>query len=147
MRELFLNLDRFRNPFIIHKLSDIALNTVSKFKVRVLPSLLKYVANTQKLPVHLSFSLACLIQFYKGDWNGKALPIKDNAEIVSFFNTLWKTNDLPKIVNSTLENTDFWDCNLLDIKGLAEAVLLALTEIEANGIEIGFKNFKMKFNS
>ncbi|MVO08273.1 tagaturonate reductase [Flavobacterium sp. TP390] len=140
-------MDRFRNPFIIHKLSDIALNTVSKFKVRVLPSLLTYVTNTQELPLHLTFSLACLIQFYKGDWNGKALPINDNAEIISFFNKLWKTNDLPKIVNSTLENKDFWECNLLEVKGLAEAVVTALSEIETNGIDIGFENFKMKFNS
>jgi tagaturonate reductase len=35
--------DRFRNPFLKHLLSSIALNSVSKFKVRVLPSFLKYV--------------------------------------------------------------------------------------------------------
>ena len=69
------------------------------------------------------------------------MPINDSAEIISFFSTLWETNDLPKIVNSTLENKDFWECNLLEVKGLAEAVVTALIEIETNGIEIGFENY------
>ncbi len=42
--------DRFRNPFIKHLLSSIALNSISKFKVRVLPSLLAYVSLHQNIP-------------------------------------------------------------------------------------------------
>ena len=34
--------ERFLNPHIDHKLQDIALNTIGKFKVRVLPTLLSY---------------------------------------------------------------------------------------------------------
>ena len=33
--------ERFANPYIKHYLSSIALNSVSKFKVRVLPSITK----------------------------------------------------------------------------------------------------------
>ncbi|WP_449398360.1 mannitol dehydrogenase family protein [Chryseobacterium wanjuense] len=39
--------DRFRNPFIKHYQASIALYFVSKFKVRILPSLLKYVEINQ----------------------------------------------------------------------------------------------------
>ena len=140
-------MDRFRNPFIIHKLSDIALNTVSKFKVRVLPSLLQYVEKNNSLPVHLTYSLACLIQFYKGTWNNEALPINDSTDIVAFFKEAWSSNDLNNITKTTLENTEFWEKDLTKIAGLSEAVVLALTEIDANGIEEGFMNFKNKFNS
>ena len=140
-------MDRFRNPFIIHKLSDIALNTVSKFKVRVLPSLLQYVEKNNSLPVHLVYSLACLIQFYKGTWNNTALPINDSADIVAFFKEEWSSNDLNRVTKATLENTEFWEKDLTKIVGLSEAVVLALTEIDANGIEKGFMNFKNKFNS
>lgn len=66
--------DRFRNPFIKHHLASIALYFVSKFKVRVLPSLLTYVENNGKLPVNLTFSLASLIRFYQGSFGEKALP-------------------------------------------------------------------------
>lgn len=140
-------MDRFRNPFIIHKLSDIALNTVSKFKVRVLPSLLQYVEKNNSLPVHLTYSLACLIQFYKGTWKNEALPINDSADIVAFFKEAWSSNDLNRVTKATLENTEFWEKDLTKIAGLSEAVVLALNEIDANGIEEGFMNFKNKFNS
>ena len=140
-------MDRFRNPFIIHKLADIALNTVSKFKVRVLPSLLQYVEKNKSLPVHLTYSLACLIQFYKGTWNNAALPINDNVDIVTFFKEAWNSNDLNKITKVILENIEFWEKDLTKIAGLSEAVVLALTEINANGIEKGYVNFKNKFNS
>ena len=140
-------MDRFRNPFIIHKLSDIALNSVSKFKVRVLPSLLQYVENNKQLPVHLTYSLACLTQFYKGSWKNEVLPINDNAEIVSFFKEIWRSNNFSKITNKVLGNIEFWEQDLTQIKGLSEAIILALNEIDTNGIEKGFLNFKNKFNS
>lgn len=60
-------LTRFRNPYIKHYLSSIALNSVSKFKVRVLPSILTYRERFGKLPEHLSFAFACLIRFYQTD--------------------------------------------------------------------------------
>lgn len=138
-------LDRFRNPFIKHQLSDIALNSISKFKVRVLPSLLKYVELNQKLPVYLTFSLACTIRFYQGEWNGKLLPIKDNQEIVDTFKEAWSSNDSEKVTKEILANTEFWDQDLNQIKGLTEAIISALNEIELNGIEKGFENFKRQF--
>lgn len=134
-------LDRFRNPFIKHQLSDIALNSISKFKVRVLPSLLEYQSAHHKLPTHLTFAFACLIRFYKGTWKGKALPIKDSEDIVAFFNGIWKQDDYHQIAKSVLENTSFWDDDLNKVAGLTEAIAMALKEIEANGVEKAFENF------
>lgn len=59
--------DRFKNPFIKHKLRSIALNSVSKFSVRVLPTLLEYKNKFGEAPVGLTLSLAFLIYFYKND--------------------------------------------------------------------------------
>lgn len=58
-------LRRFANPYIKHYLSSIALNSVSKFKVRVLPSLLEYIHRTGKTPPTLVCALGALIRFYK----------------------------------------------------------------------------------
>lgn len=60
--------ERFNNPYIRHLCASISLNSVSKFKVRVLPSLLEYIKRTGELPDKLLFSFAKLIDFYK---NGK----------------------------------------------------------------------------
>jgi len=133
--------DRFRNPFLKHQLSSIALNSVAKFKVRVLPSLLQYVADKKELPTNLTFALAALIRFYQGEFNGKTLPVMDDAPVLDRFKAIWSTNDLGEVVKATLSETSFWDQDLTQIPGLAEAVTKALKEIDANGIEQGYKNF------
>ncbi|MFH6942924.1 tagaturonate reductase [Flavobacterium sp. FlaQc-50] len=140
-------LDRFRNPFIKHLLSSIALNSISKFKVRVLPSLTEYVAIHKKLPVHLTYAFACLIRFYKGTWNGQNLPINDSEDIITFFNEVWKSNDYNEIATLTLQNKSFWDEDLTTIPTLTETIAEALKEIDENGIEQGFTNFKKQINS
>lgn len=58
-------MERFRNPYIRHMCQSIALNSVSKFKVRVLPSILSYERKLGEAPKNLLFSLAKLIEFYK----------------------------------------------------------------------------------
>ena len=68
--------DRFRNPFIHHKWSAISLNSVSKFSVRVLPTILEYKEKTGAYPSCLTLSLALLIYYYK---NGNP---NDNPEII-----------------------------------------------------------------
>lgn len=137
-------MDRFKNPFIKHALADIALNSISKFKVRVLPSLLGYYNAKKELPTSLTFSLACLIQFYKGTWNNEALPVKDTPELVEAFQKAWELKDLNSVVASVLANTEFWGEDLTKVDGLSQALVLALNEIETNGVEQGFINFSQK---
>lgn len=133
--------DRFRNPFIKHLLSSIALNTVSKFKVRVLPSLLAFEKEYNRLPENLTFALACLIRFYKGTYKGRALPIKDDAAVVAFFNEAWQTEDYAKVAQKVLSNVGFWDQDLTAISGLEQKVTTALALIEEHGVEEAYKKY------
>ncbi|TRZ46205.1 tagaturonate reductase [Robertkochia solimangrovi] len=133
--------DRFRNPFIKHLLASIALNSISKFKVRVLPSLLNYIDKCNRLPLNLCFSFAALIRFYKGEWQGETLPVNDNAEIVAFFNEVWKENDYLIITEKVLKNASFWDEDLSMRPDLTEAVAKALELIDTKGIEGGYQSF------
>ncbi len=98
-------VERFGNPYIKHYLSAISLNSVSKFKVRVLPSILEYIKRFDKLPQTLIFSLAKLIEFYRSD-----MP-KDDPAVIEFIRT--------HSVREILANTDFWG---QDISFLTEAV-------------------------
>lgn len=94
-------LERFSNPFIKHLLLSIALNSVSKFKVRVLPTILEYKNQKGIYPPCLTFSLASLILFYK-----EKSP-NDSKEIVDFMR---KAN-----VKEILENEKLWDRDLSDM--------------------------------
>lgn len=87
-------MKRFANPFIKHYLASISLNSISKFKVRVIPSLKEYIARFGSYPEGLTFSLYRLIEFYK-----KGNP-NDDKEIIDFI----KKASIKEI----LSNTDFW---------------------------------------
>ncbi len=95
--------ERFNNPYIRHLCASISLNSVSKFKVRVLPSLLEYKKRKGVPPEHLVFSLAKLIEFYK-----KGTP-NDSADVMEFMKE--------KSVDEILANTDFWGTDLSFLSG------------------------------
>ncbi|MBD0830847.1 tagaturonate reductase [Aestuariibaculum sediminum] len=136
--------DRFRNPFIIHNLSSIALNSISKFKVRVLPSLLEYINIHSKVPANLTFAFAALLRFYKGTWNGEVLPVQDSDDIVAKFAEIWKSDDYSKVAKQALSVVEFWGTDLTQIENLTNAIASALEAIDANGIETGYKNYSSK---
>lgn len=134
-------LDRFRNPYLEHALMSISLNSTSKFKTRVLPSILEFIKRKNTLPQGLLFSLASLITFYKGERNGEEIVLKDDESALEFFKTQWATNNIPSIAKATLSNTDFWGEDLTSFEGLETSVVNHLENIEKNGMQIALKNF------
>lgn len=86
--------ERFSNPYIKHMCSSISLNSVSKFKVRVLPSILEYIKRKGEMPKRLLFSFARLIEFYKTD-----MP-NDDKDVMKFM----KESDAKTI----LSNEKLW---------------------------------------
>lgn len=138
--------DRFRNPFIKHYQASIALYFVSKFKVRVLPSLLGYVEINKKLPLNLTFSLASLIRFYQGNLGEKSLPINDEEIIVARFKEIWTSGDYEKVADLSLSETAFWETDLTQVEGLKDAVAKALWEIDHNDLETAYNNFIQSYS-
>jgi len=128
-------LDRFKNPYLEHELMSISLNSISKYKTRVLPSVLEFINRKNELPKHLLFSLAALIAFYKGERNGTPITLKDDTTVLEFFNNQWTSNDVPKIVKATLSNTNFWGTDLTTIDGLENEVFKQLESIVNNGMK------------
>lgn len=87
-------IERFKNPYIQHQCSAIALNSISKFKVRVLPSILEYIKRFDKMPNNLIYSLHCLIKLYR---SGKA---NDDEALVKYIND--------NCLGGILANKDLW---------------------------------------
>ncbi|MCS4432969.1 tagaturonate reductase [Aquiflexum gelatinilyticum] len=111
-------LDRFRNPFIRHELISISLNSISKFRVRVLPTILEYHIRTGQFPENLIRSFADLIRFYKGDFNGEYIPLKDESAVLAFFKKVWKKESHEEIVETVLANEYLWGMDLNQIPAL-----------------------------
>lgn len=91
-------LERFANPYINHYWSSIVLNSVSKFKVRVLPSITEYIKRYNKMPETLLFAFANLIKLYKTDM------ANDDKDVMEFMKTA-STKEI-------LANTALWDEDL-----------------------------------
>lgn len=113
-------IERFKNPFIKHLLKDIALNSVSKFQVRILPSLLEYYRRKNELPEHLVLSFAALIVFYRGNYAGQSFPVRDTPEVVDFLQEVWENKDSHTIATRVLAQTAFWQQDLNSIAGLTD---------------------------
>ena len=137
-------MERFRNPYLEHDLISISLNSISKYKTRVLPSVLEYIKRENALPKRLLFSLAALIAFYRGDRNGVNIPLKDDQSVLDFFAAQWVAIDVKAIAKATLQNVDFWGQDLTQFNGLLEEVTTSLIAINKHGMKEALNDF-MKF--
>jgi tagaturonate reductase len=134
-------LDRFKNPYLEHELMSISLNSISKYKTRVLPSVIEFIKRKNELPSNLLFSLASLICFYKGDRNGTPIALKDDQDILDFFKNVWSTNNFVEVVEAVLSNTNFWGIDLTEIDGLQEQVTSHLENILNQGMKKALEDF------
>ena len=116
--------DRFKNPFIDHKLLDISLNSTSKFEARVLHTIQEYYAQKNELPKILTFSFAAYLAFYKGTEikdgalighrGNEEYPVKDSPSVLEFYKDAWTgvdTSDkaaVSDLVKKVCANKDFW---------------------------------------
>lgn len=140
-------LERFRNPFVHHELLSISLNSVSKWKVRVLPSLLDSVAAHGEPSPLLAFSLAALVWFYRGErlsdgsYQGRrrdeSYPIRDDQPVMALFAAAWeKANDdgdWAALADTVLASELCWGRDLRTVPGLALSLTGNLRAIAAEG--------------
>ena len=136
-------IDRFKNPFIDHQLLSISLNSTSKWKARVMPSLLGYVKKYNKLPECITASFAFYIKFYQGqELTEKGLVahredkeeyiISDDRAVLEFY-LAHKDDSVEEIVKAVASNIDFWGQDLTLIKGFEQAVVKYLNDINSKG--------------
>jgi tagaturonate reductase len=142
-------LERFQNPFTKHYWLDIGLSAVFKYKTRLVPSLIDYVNLKGELPPVISFSLAALLLFYRGEKVGDFLQgkrgdqfysIRDNKEVLEFFGQVWnlyeqRQVDLKELVIRILSQAGCWGQNLNKINNLTEQVYKDLTIMVELGME------------
>ncbi len=125
-------LNRFKNPYIKHYLESIALNSVSKFKTRNLPTIQEYAEQKGQLPERLVFSFSALLYFYQG--NEK---LQDDPAVLQFFKEVWnqENGDMLRIASRVLGEERLWGANLNEIPRLTERVADYLNHIHELGMQ------------
>lgn len=132
-------LERFMNPFVKHYLMSISLNSMSKYETRDLPSLLEFVNIKGELPKRLVFSLAALIEFYKGKRGEETIKLSDDEDILELYKAAWSNCDgtkegLRNLVTTILAYKKVWKMDLNEVQGLTQAVTHYLINIEKLGM-------------
>ncbi len=134
--------ERFKNPFIDHALLAIALNSTSKWKARVMPSLKRYVEKFKELPKCITASFAFYIAFYNGTQlteeglmgtrGQDTYVIKDDRPILEFYEA-HKDDGAADLAHAVCANEAFWGEDLTKIEGFEAAVAGYLEEIRTKG--------------
>lgn len=133
-------LERFENPFLDHALLSISLNSVSKWKTRVLPTFKDYYNKNAKIPMGLTFSFAALLAFYSSSdlkedglyatrQSGDSYVVHDDLSALKFFAENCKNSDF---VSLAAKNVSFWGEDLTAYDGFVASVQKWLTLIQSD---------------
>lgn len=118
-------LERFKNPFIRHELTSISLNSISKFKTRLLPVLLRYQQERGKLPELMTLAFAALLLSYRGD----RVARQDSPEVLAAFDQAWGSPG--SFVQTILQDASLWGQDLTQVPGLADNIAANLQRLES----------------
>ncbi|MEP7002027.1 MAG: tagaturonate reductase [bacterium] len=136
-------LDRFRNPHIRHALIDITLQATMKMRVRVVPSIQRYVARNGRVPQALAFGFAAFLQFMQGRFHasrvehGLSVPADDQrARVRGYWDGVAEDSatSLGELVGSICGDVSLWGTDLNEIPGFSDAVSDDLARIRAQGM-------------
>ena len=135
--------ERYLNPFVRHELMSIALNSISKYKARVMQTVKDYYEINNTLPTHAMFSLASLIKFYFGKRNeNEAIKLNDDPKYLQFFANLKERNlSEAEIVKEVLANEDMWHEDLNQFANMHEVVTSYLKLINEKGMKEALISF------
>jgi tagaturonate reductase len=136
--------DRFKNPFIDHALLSISLNSTSKWRARVLPTVKDYIRKTGKLPNCLTTSFAFYLAFYQNGQQlvngtltaarpgGDSYIISDDPEVLDFY-LAHKGDSDRELTYAVCQNSSFWGEDLTRLPGFADRAADILEQIHASG--------------
>ena len=125
-------LQRFANPYIQHALIDITLQGTTKFRVRLVPTMVQAAAMLGRVPETLVFGFAAHLLYLRGDLQqarrsaGLSVPPDSAGEQIA---TLWRelgpvaaTPGLRMFVDRVVQDDELWGRGLAQLPSFAESV-------------------------
>ena len=131
-------LERYQNPFVRHELMSIALNSMTKYKTRILPSVLNQL-ETGKFPKLQLFSLAANIVFYRGKRDNEAIRLQDDKQFLELYQNLWSSGNVESVVDTIL-GLPHWETTRLTQADVITYVKQNVESILAVGMRQALQN-------
>ncbi len=148
-------IERFRNPFLEHKLLTISLYQSSKMRLRVLPSILAYYLANKRPPPLLLFAFAAFIVFMRvqeGTETGwfalrqnEPYQYQDDPTLLEFFLKAWvkvdtaNPEEILHLVNAICENLTLWERDLTEYPKFTKIITNHVDNILKNGTYASLK--------
>ena len=134
-------MDRFANPFLQHQLWDITLQGTTKFKVRVVPSILDFARHVGTSPRALALGFAGFLAFQDGSLQaqrraaGESVPADATGDRVRahWAGVEESTAGLTTFVRSVSADAELWGADLSAVPGFVEQVAEHLHTIRSRG--------------
>lgn len=124
--------ERFFNPFLNHQLTSIALNSISKWKARDLPSFVDYYKKHGEIPTYLTIGFAYLANMYQNirkdgdkyyvDLPSRTIEVKDDLNCLEYFMS-------GRTIEDFLKDKSLWGMDLTSFNGMEERVCSLLLDI------------------
>lgn len=137
-------IERYKNPFIRHELMSIALNSTTKFRTRLLPTLEDYIRIKKALPQHLLFSFAAIVEFHKGVRGSEKIALKDDPQYLEHWAKLWADfdGDYVKLAAAALSWTEAWEVDMNTLHpDITATVARYLEDMDKNGMKAAVDRF------
>lgn len=137
-------IERYKNPFIRHELMSIALNSTTKFRTRLLPTLEDYIRIKGALPKHLLFSFAAIVEFHKGVRGEEKIALKDDPHYLEHWAKLWAEfdGDYTKLAKAALSWTEAWEVDMNTLHpDITATVAEYLEDMDRNGMKSAVARF------
>jgi tagaturonate reductase len=134
-------LARFANPYLQHQLWDITLQGTTKFRVRVVPSILDYVRVTGTVPRALALGFAGFLAFQEGTLQasrrraGSSVPADALGESIQ---ARWRdvgddAGRIAALVRAVCADAELWGTDLTAVPGFVDVVTEHLTTLRVQG--------------
>ena len=125
-------LERFANPFIRHRLIDITLQQTTKLRVRVIPSLLDYAAESGVAPPFLCVGFAAWLLYMRGDSH---LEERREDACADHLKRMWNAHEEPRaLVSAVAGEHELWQADLRAVPGFVEQVTESLELMLRDGV-------------
>jgi tagaturonate reductase len=131
--------ERFMNPYLNHQLISISLNSISKWRARVLPSFKDYYAKYGKVPQYLTIGFAYLMALYskiekKGDQYtvqlaNREVRLQDDLPYLKYFAA-------KKPIGGFMADKKVWGEDLTQYAGFYDLVSSYVEEIKKGKVLI-----------
>ena len=141
-------LGRFANPYLQHQLWDITLQGTTKFRVRVVPSILDHVRSTGNVPRALALGFAGFLAFQQGTLHearrraGETVPADSAGDVIR---VRWRDvgdspTELAAFVRSVCSDAELWGADLAAVPGFVDVVTEDLSMIREHGAVVAIES-------